>query len=218
MDYTYKHPLYTDNDKELAMNALIEYLENNNVAEHSAISNEPFVYQIPIVPRDTTRQIIELQYGVNIISIANILNMQDLFFSKYMPHLSKYLYFAGIDHYFSYIRPSQLTATYIMYLFTHNKKDKPLKYWNPNIFWSNYAYSKTDTDSNLTNPLNNFYSASLVLIQIDNYDFIREVDAMYGIKDRNLERGVKYNVNINFLPALNPSYMIKITKLIHKYF
>ena len=215
MDYKL-HPLYTEKDRAQALSSIVEYIENNNIPEHYAISNDTFVYQLSETPRAVTEQIIHMQYGVNMISIANALKMQDLFFSKYMPHLARYLEHLGIKHYFSYMRPSIIIPSYIMHLFTTGKRTKPFRYWDSSIEWIDYSYIDGDYERNITNPINNFYHASLNLFGIDNERFIKEIDKLYNIKrGQNIDKAK--NLSLKLLPTFNPITMVKVTEAIHKY-
>jgi len=217
VDYRFKHPLYTDDDKDLAIAHLADYINNNNIPEHYATSDGPFEPSKSVTPIEFLRPVIERQYGVNITNIANILMMQDLFFEKYMPHLSRYLDLVGVKHYFSYIRPSSITSRYILRMYLSGKVPNIPQCWNSDVLWLDYSYKKNDYNANIHNPINNFYSASLILFDINNDAFRDALDKFYD-KDTRDNRGKPCTIGIRILPSLDPSFMINITKLIHKYF
>lgn len=213
MDHTFKHPIYTENDSELAINALVEYVENNNRAEQIAVQGK-FVHENPVIPKDISKKMVLMQYGCNFITIANYLNMQDLFFSKYMPHWLKYLSEVGIKAECHFMRPSNFVLRYVIQQCTLGNME-PLTYWNPSIFWVDYTYND-DKMRNLANPLNNFYRASIRIVDCDNYDFIKAMDKWHGI-DIPRDKDRKYQLDIKVLPTVNPSNMIEVTKIMHRY-
>lgn len=213
MDYRYKHPLYTANDSELALNALIEYAERNNKAEQIAVQGR-FIREIPQTPRDITRNLILTSYGCNIITMANYLNMQDLFFSKYMPHWLKYFDALGIAAGVSFMKASDFVLKYVIQQCIHRNME-PLTPWNPSIFWNDYSY-RDDKMRNLANPLNGFYRASIHIPNCDNYDFIIAMDKWHNVSIPR-DKGRKYNLDIKILPTINPINMIEITRIIHRY-
>lgn len=212
------HPLYTEDDKEVALNHLSEYVENNNEPEFHAtnINNIEFFKAPLIVPREQTESLLKLQYGNNLIEMANILRMQDLFFKDYMPHICKYLDILNIKHYCSFFRPSSFTGLYIIKMYTSGKKTIPLRYWNPEVEWIDLSYTNR-VDDNLTNPINNFYSASLDLYNIDNDDFIDRIGKIYGMNIARNNKSKPSNLSLKMLPSLNPLTMIQVTEAIHKY-
>lgn len=214
LDYKYKHPLYTKDDGELALNALTEYIENNNRAEQVAVQG--FFEEEPlVVPKEISQRMVVTQYGCNLITIANYLNMQDLFFTYYMPHWIKYLDNVGIQAKCQYCRLNSFILRYIIQQCTLGNM-QPLTYWDPSIFWMDYSYGD-DKMKNLANPLNNFYRASLQVLDCDNYDFIITLDKLYGKTNISRDKNTKYTIDINVLPANNPVKMIELTKVIHRY-
>lgn len=87
--------MYTNNDKELALEHVSEYLEGNNKYEQLALTNK---YEKIIMPpniKGEIQKVAEMTYGVNIVTIGNFLKTQDLFFGNYMPHWIKYLTDSG---------------------------------------------------------------------------------------------------------------------------
>lgn len=213
MDYRYKHPIYTADDGELALNALVEYTENNNRAEQIALQGK-FIREISQTPKDITKRMVLMQYGCNIITMANYLNMQDLFFSKYMPHWLKYLDEIGIKADCQFMKVSNFVLKYVIQQCTRGNME-PLAQWNPSIFWNDYSY-RDDKMRNLANPLNGFYRASLNIPNCDNYDFIIAMDKWHNVNIQR-EKGHKYNLDIRILPTINPVNMLEITRIIHRY-
>lgn len=216
MDYRFKHPIYTNEDSDAAVEHLIEYIENNNIPEHNATSDHEFTHKKSEIPKEIMKQVIRKQYGVNLINIANILLMQDLFFREYMPHISRYLDLIGVKYYFSYMRPSNITSRYIIRMYLSGKMINPLSYWNSDVLWDDYSYRSDNPNMNIMNPINNFYMANLVLYNISNDTFMDAFDKLYG-KNTKSERGETNTICIKMLPSVNPSFMMQITKLIHKY-
>lgn len=213
MDRRYRHPMYTSKDEELALDALVEYTQNNNKSEQIALQGK-FIYEQPTIPKEIVKTMIGTQYGRNLITIANYLNTQDIFFSQYMPHWLSYLNALGINASCILMRPSSFTMKYIIKQVIAGNMD-PLTQWNPDIFWTNYTYG-SDTTKNLANPLNNFYRATLHIHQCDNFDFISALNEYHGVVIKgSLEK--TYNLDINILPAPTPFNMVEITKLIHEY-
>lgn len=213
MDRRYRHPMYTQNDEELALDALVEYTQNNNKFEQLALQGK-FVYEQPSFPKEIIKTMIGTQYGRNLITIANYLNTQDIFFSQYMPHWLSYLSTLGIDASCILMRPSSFTMKYIIKQVVSGNME-PLKQWNPDIFWMDYTYG-SDVSKNLANPLNNFYKATLHIHQCDNFDFIRALNEYHGVVLKG-EPKKTYNLDINILPAPTPFNMVELTKLIHEY-
>lgn len=218
MDYTFIHPLYTKGDEELAIAHITEYLQNNNRPEYDAINinHEPFTIAPPLIPKEQTESIALMQYGKNIISIANVLKMQDVFFKDYMPHICRYLDILNIDHYASYMRISQIIPTYMVHLFVSGKRTTPFKYWNPQVEWVDFSYTK-DIEANLTNPINNFYSGGISIKNIYNDDFIKEIGNIYYTNLERVDKNQPSTLHLKLIPALNPIRMIKVTEAIHKY-
>ena len=217
MDYRYIYPLYTENDKDLALMALTQYIENNNRIEFEVTHDGEFTQVPSIVPREYIQNIILDNYGVNIITMANALAMQDLFFGKYMNHIIKYLDLLGVKHYITYMRPSILiTEKSIDKLISSNINRNT--YWNSNKVWTDMSY-KNDTNYNIFNPLNIFYQVDLSFVKIDNKDFIdflAKDSAFQG--DINTKTEGPININIRILPTLIPTRMLRLIKAIHKYF
>lgn len=203
--------MYGQKDGELALDALTEYTENNNKPEQIALQGK-FIYEQPFVPKDVLKSMIGTQYGCNLITIANYLNTQDIFFSQYMPHWLTYLNKLGIDASCILMRPSNFVMKYIIKQVMAGNME-PLKQWNPDIFWTDYSYG-SDVNKNLANPLNNFYKATLHIHQCDNFDFIRALNEYHNVQFIGQPKKT-YNLDINILPAPTPFNMVEITKLIH---
>lgn len=218
MHQVFMHPLYSKGDEELALDHIAEYMENNNIFEYNAtnINHEKF-YKAPlIVPREQTEQILKMQYGRNIILIGNILLTQDLFFKYYMNHMCKYLDILGIANFCSYFRPSSFTGQYIIHTYMTGKKTVPLRYWNPEIDWIDLSYSD-NADTNLTHPLNNFYSASIDMYGITSDAFIKNIGIIYGMNIDRKDKSRPFNLSLKMLPALTPITMMKVVEAMHKY-
>lgn len=205
--------MYTSKDEDLALEALAEYTENNNKFEQLAIQGK-FVYEQPPASRNILKLMIGTQYGRNLITMANYLNTQDIFFSQYMPHWLTYMDTLGINASCILMRPSSFVMRYIIKQVVDGNME-PLKQWNPDIFWTNYTYG-SDTTKNLANPLNNFYKATLHIHQCDNFDFIRALNEYHGVEIKGQPRK-SYNLDINILPAPTPLNMVEVTKIIHEY-
>lgn len=218
MDYAFMHPLYENGEEEVAVDHIAEYLENNNRPEFDVtnINHEEFIKAPLLVPREQTEAILKTQYGKNIILVGNVLRMQDLFFKDYMPHICKYLDILGIKCFCSLFRPSQFTGLHIIKMYTSGKKTVPLRYWNPNVEWADLSYTK-NVDDNLTNPINNFYSASLDIYGINNDDFIEAIGRIYGMNLKRKDKSRPSNMSLKILPCANPLTMIQVTEAIHKY-
>ena len=218
MDYTFMHPLYENGEEEVAIDHIAEYLENNNRPEFYAtnVNCDEFTIAPPLIPREQTENILKAQYGKNIILVGNILRMQDLFFKDYMPHICKYLDILGIKCFCSLFRPSQFIGPHIIKKYISGNQIIPLKYWNPNIEWSDLSYTK-NADDNLTNPINNFYSASLDIYGINSDEFIETVGKIYGMNLKRKDKSRPSNMSLKMLPCVNPLTMIQVTEAIHKY-
>ena len=218
MHFTYMHPLYDKGDEELALDHIAEYIENNNLPEYNAtnVNNEEFCKAPLLVPREQTESILKIQYGKNILSMGNVLLTQDLFFKYYMNHMCKYLDILGIKNYCSYFRPSTFTGQYIIRMYITGKKKVPLKYWNPEIDWIDLSYTN-DIDTNLTNPLNNFYTASIDIYGITSDAFIQTIGQIYGMNINRKDKSKPSNISLKLLPAFTPFTMIKVVEAMHKY-
>lgn len=218
MHYTYIHPLYDKGDEELALNHIAEYVENNNLPEYDAtnINHEDFVEAPLLVSREQTENLLKMQYGKNLITIGNILLTQDLFFKHYMNHMCKYLDTLGIRNFCSYFRPSSFTGQYIVHMYITGKKNVPLKYWNPEVDWIDLSYTN-DVDINLTNPLNNFYSASIDIYGVTNDEFITAISRLYGMNLKRVDKSKPSNLSLKLLPAFTPLTIIKVVEAMHKY-
>lgn len=218
MDYAFMHPLYENGEEEVAIDHIAEYLENNNRPEFDItnVNRDEFIKAPILVPREQTEAIIKAQYGNNIILIGNVLRMQDLFFKDYMPHICKYLDILGIRCFCSLFRPSQFTGPYIIKMYTSGKKTTPLRYWNPNVEWLDLSYTK-NVDDNLTNPINNFYSASLDIYGINSDEFIEAIGRIYGMNLKRKDKSRPSNMSLKILPCANPLTMIQVSEAIHKY-
>lgn len=218
MDYTFMHPLYENGEEEVAIDHIAEYLENNNRPEFNVtnVNHMEFEKAPLLVPREQTESILKTQYGKNLILVGNVLRMQDLFFKDYMPHMCKYLDILGIKCYCSLFRPSQFTGPYIIKSYISGKKTVPLRYWNPEVEWTDLSYTN-NFDDNLTNPINNFYSASLDIYGVTSDEFIEAIGRIYGMDLRRKDKSRPSNMSLKILPCMNPLTMIQITEAIHKY-
>ena len=101
-------------------------------------------------------------------------------------------------------------------MYTSGKKTTPLRYWNPNVEWLDLSYTK-NVDDNLTNPINNFYSASLDIYGINSDEFIETIGRIYGMNLKRKDKSRPSNMSLKILPCANPLTMIQVSEAIHKY-
>ena len=72
-------------------------------------------------------------------------------------------------------------------------------------------------DNNLTNPINNFYTASLDIYGINSDEFIEAIGRIYGMNLKRKDKSKPSNMSLKILPCMNPLTMIQVTEAIHKY-
>ena len=206
--------MYTDKDEEMALKAITDYMRGNNVPEHYAFTTEPFKPNDFPVPEDVVSRDIRTAYGVNLITMANVLKVQDIFFTEYMKHISRYLYYLGIKCYFSSIRPSDYCTAFILSDLMHNKSNfTDTGSWNPNVKWEDLKYTD-NVKANRANPINAFYFTHITIMN-PNKDFVDSIKYMAG---GLVHEGKDNSVTIQLLPALNVDFLVEFTKQIHKFF
>lgn len=212
-------PLYDDNDIEIATYSLMKYIGGRNLPEFNAtnINNEEFK-DISYLPDEIIKQVIQFQYGKNIILMANYLQVQDYFFSKYVPHICRYLDILNIDYFFSYFRPSSISAELIMGILKGSINPENVESnetWDPNIDWSAPAHV-VPIDPN--NPTNTFYTATLSINLKSNQKYKEFYNALRnsGILETDDEDKTGYGI-IRLLPMSTPNNLIIIRMMFHKY-
>lgn len=214
MDYRYIHPLFTEDDKDNAIDYLARNMMNSGIitVSDSDNINSPELLML-------CRRLIKSMYGVNTIRMANFHRVQEVFKEKYLDSLYKYLYYCNID-----TKIIDIDMPYIMHKILMFKSQeegfRQLIYFDPNIEWD-LSYT-TDIDRNLINPLNSLHRVFIELRNLSQYDFIREIsqkffDNKFDVDDWQ-RRNKMVNLDLMLLPCDNFNVIHELTKSIHKYF
>ena len=222
MNTKYKDcPLYDENDAESAMYSLMRYISGRNKPEFDAtnINHETYT-DVSLLPDDITKQAINFQYGRNIVLMANYLQVQDYFFSKYMPHFCRYLDILNIDYFFSYFRPSSITAEMIMGILRGKFKPENIESaenWDPDMDWSNMMSPSRVVPIDPNNPTNTFYTVTLSIKGLKSkHEEFYNVMQQSGILETNDEEKTGYAI-IKLLPMESPHNLVILRTLFHKY-
>lgn len=221
MNTKYKDcPLYDENDAESAMYSLMRYISGRNKPEFDAtnINHETYT-DVSLLPDDITKQAINFQYGRNIVLMANYLQVQDYFFSRFMPHISRYLDILKIDYSFSYFRPSTISAEMIMGILRGKINQENVEFaetMDPNIDWSAPSHV---VPIDPVDPTNTFYTATLS-IKIDSKykEFYETLKSSGIINSITLDQSTstEYGI-IKLLPMHTPNNLVILRMLFHKY-
>ena len=173
MDYRYIHPMFTEDDEDMAVNFLVDrMIENATVAVYNGEmeGDQPNIISAQHLNKDflrqITRQTVKRLYGVNIVNMANYAQVQDIFYNKYAAYIIKYLDYCGIDASLAYFTPSSITP-YAIKKYAINNPNKPLAYYRPNIHWKFEV--KHNIEGNIMNPLNGMDIVVLRLNGIKEY-------------------------------------------------
>lgn len=221
MNMTFEEcPLYDENDLEAATHALMCYIGGQNLPEFEAtnINHEEYT-GASYLPEELIRQAIQMQYGRNIVFMANFLQVQDYFFSRFMPHISRYLDILKIDYSFSYFRPSTISAEMIMGILRGKINPENVEFaetMDPNIDWSAPSHV---VPIDPVDPTNTFYTATLS-IKIDSKykEFYETLKSSGIINSITLDQSTstEYGI-IKLLPMHTPNNLVILRMLFHKY-
>lgn len=208
-------PLYEEEDRDLAIDAIYDYLIGNNKPDQKFLYSESFDLMEMMDPSIVKESIIR-SYGVNIHTMANFLSVQNAYFSKYMDSIIKYLKYCGQDAYITTIKPALITPFSIIKLFKSGKLNTVIPYWDPNTKWKNFEF--TDNYAiNIINPINIFYISDLVIKHADR-EFVEYLSRNTGLNNLLENRSFPSDFSMRLLPSCNPCALIEVVKLIHNYF
>ena len=202
MNTKYKDcPLYDENDAESAIYSLMRYISGRNRPEFDAtnINHETYT-DVSLLPDDITKQAINFQYGKNIVLMANYLQVQDYFFS--------------------YFRPSSITAEMIMGILRGKFKPENIESvenWDPDMDWSNMMSPSRVVPIDPNNPTNTFYTVTLSIKGLKSkHEEFYNVMQQSGILETNDEEKTGYAI-IKLLPMESPHNLVILRTLFHKY-
>ena len=223
MDTKFKDcPLYQNDEVESAKYSLMRYIGGRNKPEFDAtnINHEEFI-DVAYLPDEVISQAIQYQYGMNIVLMANYLQVQDYFFSKFMPHFCRYLDIVKIDYFFSYFRPSSISAEIIMGILRGKIKPdsiESVENLDPDTDWSNQIPPTHVVPIDPNSPLNTFYTATLSIKGLESkHEEFYKVLKFNGILETEDEEKTGYAI-IKLLPMATPNNLVILRQLFHKYF
>lgn len=173
MDYTYIHPLFTEDDREMAIDFLSDNMIKNANVAICGISSEDNQASIvnaqhpdKALLKRMTKQIIERLYGVNVVKMANYAQVQEIFYDKYASYIIRYLSYCGINANLIYFTPSSISP-YAIKKYIINNPNKPLGHYNPRNHWKFEV--KHTVEGNIMNPLNGMDIVILRLTGVKEY-------------------------------------------------
>lgn len=217
MDYTYIHPMFTEDDRDSAIDFLADrMIDTTNIAIYGGENQDGEPNLIPAqhlskeFVREMTRGMVDKMYGVNVITMANFAQVQDIFYDKYASYLIKYLNLCGIKAELAMFCPSSISP-YALAKYVQQNQNKPLAHYNPNKHWT-FKVSD-DIGVNLMNPLNGMDIVILRLRGIKEYMYSL-IKAMYMREPTPDE--LEYNdLDLKILPMASMSELLDLVRILN---
>lgn len=156
-------------------------------------------------------------YGVNAPTMANFYIVQDEYFSRYYPHISRYLSLFGMKVENIFLSPSEIiTPILVGKLGIEKVASMMSKDFPPDKLW-NYE------DYNLVHPMNGLSKSFLLIDKITNEDFIKNLAKQFFSDEKGAKMIERlYNketlgISIQVLPSSNFRTIFSIIENCHKY-
>lgn len=232
MQYRFIYPLFEDSEIEEASEYIVDRILNGDGNNQIKImrendDGETEMMKISEAPNYIAEglvgHLVKNTYGINAPLMANYFKTEDVYLNSFVPHILKYLDLRGFNAESVSVDTKSLTLRMIS---VESRKPgfQPISRWNPVQKWISMDY--TDNRMiNLMNPLNQCTNCGLVIKPKDQNKYIM-VDTNFimalernGLKC-NMDRdntGV-FRISINVLPQKSIQPILKLVKLIHKYF
>ena len=217
MDYTYIHPMFTEDDEDMAIDYLASRMVNTaDIAIYNGENEDgqPNLISAQHLNKDflkeMTKQMIIRLYGVNIITMANYAQVQDIFYDKYSAYLIKYLNFCGIKASFAMFTPSSITP-YAMSKYIAKNPNKPLAHYNPNRPWT-FNVTK-DIGINLMNPLNGM---DIVILRLQGIKEYMPILIKHMFQREPTPDELEYdNLDLKILPSSTISDLLDLVRILN---
>lgn len=214
MNYKYIHPLYTEDDKQEAIDFLAKsMIDDTSIAfTNSEFDEKNIQQQNKEFMMNMTRNLIKTMYGVNIIDMANFRQVQDVFYDKYSSYIINYLNMLGYKAELIMFNPASITP-FAMIKEVYNRDSKPLERYNPNEKWD-FTVSD-DIRKNIMNPVNGM---DMVILHIKNVGVKMPLilKELYGKVDKEC---LNYeDLAIKILPSKNFESIQGLVKIINTVF
>lgn len=210
MDYKYIHPVFTEDDKDIA----IDFLANQLLEMITIYNEKTEVDKAQHLSKNFLKQlfmdIVKKLYGVNVVTMANFSQVQKIFYDKYAAYIIKYLNLCGINAQIVNFCPTSVSP-YAISKYMQYHSNKPLSYFDPNDHW-NFQISN-DIGVNLMNPLNIMDIVILRLRDIKEYmpDLIRALFKRDATKDE-----LEYNnLDLKILPNNDISELMDLVRILN---
>lgn len=216
MDNRYIFPLYTEDEYELARDYLASCMYNNMIeSECVNIEGEKL--------KSSLSEMITQMYGVNLVRMANYRMVQDIIVNKYIDSIFFYLRSCKVKSNIIQLDYQDIIPQIIAYK-SQQPGFIPYKRFNPSEKW-NFTYGD-NIEKNLMNPLNGFPHYYIELVNLDNYDFMREIASSYHNYSNDLydkaneweAENIKVTLAFKVLPACNLHDINVLIMAMHKYF
>lgn len=239
MNYKYTMPLFEHEEKEEALNYLVErskeeeaesFIKSDTVKlMKKEPGEEPEVVDFEDIPyellKDLMAHIYSSIFGKNIVLMANYFKVQDTFFNNFEIDLLKYLDLSKSkvkEANIIYIVPNQIILENIIHKAMRDSSFQPISYWNPNQEWEWHLMqnSREKRKDDYMNPLNHLRHAYLNIKGSIPSKFIHYLDN-YGINITDIKEGkddIIESVSIQLLPFPSYNNLVTIIQAIHKYF
>ena len=217
MDYTYIHPIFTEDDRDSAIDFLADrMMSSTNIAIYGGDNQdgEPNLISAQHVNKEflktMTKGMVDRMYGVNVVTMANFAQVQDIFYYKYAPYIIKYLNLCGIKAELAMFCPSSISP-YALAKYVQEHQSQQLAYYDPSKHW-NFKVSN-DISVNLMNPLNGMDIVVLRLRGIRKYMYSL-IKAIYMREPTPDE--LEYNdLDLKILPMSNMSELLDLVRILN---
>ena len=217
MDYTYIHPMFTEDDRDLAIDFLADrMIDSASIALYNGEDDrgDPNLLSAQHLSKEflksLTTGMIEKMYGVNIITMANFAQVQDIFYDKYASYLIKYLNLCGIKAQIINFCPSSISP-YAMAKYIQDNPNKPLAHFNPKSRWSFEA--SQDPGINLMNPLNGM---DIVILRLrDIKEHVPVLLRFLFQRDPTPDELEYNNLDLKILPNNNISELMDLVRILN---
>lgn len=208
-------PLYTNKDREAAIEFIQMYLtENNKTNDIHAETDNPIIQNL--TDPDLLKESVIKSYGINVITMANMLSVQNMYMTRYKDSLIAYLNYCNQPAYSSTMQMALLTP-FAIFNMMRKSRFKPIACWSPNEKWTDFSMTD-DVTRNILNPANIFYTSNLVIKNADRkmVDFLAKATRLQNLDTFPTDRTM--DLNIRMIPSYHPAPILEIIKALHTYF
>lgn len=217
MDYTYIHPTFTEEDRDYAIDFLADrMIDTANIAIYGGENQdgEPNLISAQHLGkeflRSMTKGMVDRMYGVNVVTMANFAQVQDIFYEKYASYLIKYLNLCGVKAELAMFCPSSISA-YALSKYVQEHQDRPLAHYNPNKHWT-FEVSN-DIEVNLMNPINGM---DIVVLRLRGIKKYMPTLAKHLFLREATPDELEYNdLDLKILPMMNMSELLDLVRILN---